>query len=55
MRRARDELAVRLRDLGGPYRADAISLKDEVVRTIRGYFSEELGKRPLVVPHVVEV
>jgi len=55
MRRARDELAARLRYLGGPYRADAISLKDEVVRTIRGYFSEELGKRPLVVPHVVEV
>ena len=55
MRRARDELAARLRDIGGPYRADAISLKDEVVRTIRGYFSEELGKRPLVVPHVVEV
>jgi hypothetical protein len=26
-----------------------------VVRTIRGYFSEELGRRPLVVPHVVEV
>lgn len=55
MRHARDELAARLRYLGGPYRADAISLKDEVVRTIRGYFSEELGKRPLVVPHVVEV
>jgi hypothetical protein len=55
MRRARDELSARLRDIGGPYRADAISLKDEVVRTIRGYFSEELGKRPLVVPHVVEV
>jgi ribonuclease J len=55
MRRARDELAARLRDIGGPYRADAISLKDEVVRIIRGYFSEELGKRPLVVPHVVEV
>jgi ribonuclease J len=55
MRRARDELAARLRYLGGPYRADAITLKDEVVRTIRGYFSEELGKRPLVVPHVVEV
>jgi len=55
MRRVRDELAARLRYIGGPYRADAISLKDEVVRTIRGYFSEELGKRPLVVPHVVEV
>ena len=55
MRRARDELAARLQHIGGPYRAGEISLKDEVVRTIRGYFSDELGKRPLIVPHVVEV
>jgi ribonuclease J len=55
MRRARNELAARLNAIGGPYRAGEISLKDEVVRTVRGYFRDELGKRPLVVPHVVEV
>jgi ribonuclease J len=55
MRRARNELAARLNDIGGPYRAGEIALKDEVVRTVRGYFSDELGKRPLVVAHVVEV
>jgi ribonuclease J len=54
-RRARDELRARLIALGGPYRAHEVQLKDEVVRTVRRYFSEELGKRPLVIPHVVEV
>jgi len=55
MRRARNELAARLKAIGGPYRAGEVTLKEEVVRTVRRYFSDELGKRPLVVPHVVEV
>ena len=55
MRRARNELAARLNAIGGPYRAGEVTLKEEVVRTVRRYFSDELGKRPLVVPHVVEV
>jgi ribonuclease J len=55
MRRARNELAARLKEIGGPYRAGEVTLKEEVVRTVRRYFSDELGKRPLVVPHVVEV
>ena len=31
------------------------ALKEEVIRTVRRYFSDELGRRPIVVPHVVEV
>ena len=55
MRRARNELAARLRQIGGLHRAGEVMLKDEVVRTVRRYFIDEMGKRPLVVPHIVEV
>jgi ribonuclease J len=55
MRRARDELRARLARMGGPYRAGEPELKDEVIRAVRRYFSDELGKRPLVTAHVVEV
>ena len=55
LRRARDELAERLRRIGGPFRADEPRLRDEVVDTVRRYFNDELGKRPLVIPYVTEV
>lgn len=55
MRRARNELAARLHALGGPYQVGEIVLREEIIRTVRRYFSDELGRRPLIVPHVVEV
>ncbi len=55
MRRAKEELTRRLRALGGPLHANEPRLKEEIVRAIRRYFSDELGKRPLVIPYVTEV
>jgi ribonuclease J len=52
MARARVEVAQRLR---GFARTDEASLKDEMVRTLRRYFSDAIGKRPIIVPHVLEV
>ncbi len=52
MARARVEVAQRLR---GFARMDEASLKDEMVRTLRRYFSDAIGKRPIIVPHVMEV
>jgi len=55
LRKAREELASRLREFDRPIRRADVGLKDEVVRTLRRYFSDQLGRRPLIVPHVVEV
>ena len=40
---------------GGPLHANDPRVKEEIVRAIRRYFSDELGKRPLVIPYVTEV
>jgi len=55
MRRAKDELTRRLNALGAPIRANEPRVKEEIVRAVRRYFSDELGKRPLVIPYVTEV
>jgi ribonuclease J len=55
MRRAKEELSRRLNALDGPLHANEPRLKEEIVRAIRRYFSDELGKRPLVIPYVTEV
>ena len=55
MRRAKEEVTRRLGVLGGSLHANDPRLKEEIVRAIRRYFSEELGKRPLVIPYVTEV
>jgi ribonuclease J len=55
MRRAKEELTRRLNALGGPLHANDSRLKEEIVRAIRRYFSDELGRRPLVIPYVTEV
>jgi len=55
MREARAELEQRLRTMRGRLRAGDPALDDEIVRTVKRYFGETLGKRPLVVPHVMEV
>ena len=55
MRRAKEELTRRLSARGGPLLANDPRVKEEIVRAIRRYFSDELGKRPLVIPYVTEV
>jgi len=55
MRRAKEELTRRLSALGAPLHANEPRVKEEIVRAIRRYFSDELGKRPLVIPYVTEV
>jgi len=55
MTRAKTELALRLRGLNGDLRAHSERIKDEMVRMLRRYFSDEIGKRPIVVPYVLEV
>ena len=54
-RRAEQELAARLRQLNGSLSRDEYRLADELTRVVRHYFSDELGRRPLVIPQVVEV
>jgi ribonuclease J len=55
MRRAKEEVTRRLGTLGGKLRANEPRVKEEIVRALRNYFSDELGKRPLVIPYVTEV
>ncbi len=55
IRRAREELAARLLQYRGPFTAGDIALKEEITRAVRRYFSDEIDKRPVVIPVVVEV
>ena len=55
IRRARAQLAERLNRVEGPFSAEGTMLREEIVHTLRNYFSHALGKRPLIVPHVMEV
>jgi ribonuclease J len=51
---AKHDLMERLRHLNG-YSRDGSSLREEITRSLRRYFAEVLGKRPLIVPCVMEV
>jgi ribonuclease J len=53
--RARTEVMERLRVLSGFDHNDGSRLRDEMVRTLRRYFSDTIGKRPIIVPYVMEV
>jgi ribonuclease J len=55
IRRARAQLAERLNRVEGPFSAEGTMLRAEIVHTLRNYFSHALGKRPLIVPHIMEV
>jgi ribonuclease J len=55
IRRARAQLAERLNRVEGPISAEGTVLRAEIVHTLRNYFSHALGKRPLIVPHIMEV
>jgi ribonuclease J len=54
MARARDELR---RSLAGglAYRRPERELKEEVVRALRAYFAEEVGRTPVILPWVAEL
>lgn len=56
MARARAELAARIRGFGGGRaEPDATRLKEEMVRALRRYFMDAINRRPVIVPHVLEV
>jgi ribonuclease J len=55
LRRARAHLAERLGRIDRPFSVNGAFLRDEIVRTLRGYFDHALGRRPLIVPHILEV
>jgi ribonuclease J len=53
--RARAEVSGRLRALNGLARSDQRRLRDEMTRTLRRCLNTSGGRRPLIVPHVLEV
>jgi len=55
MNRARSEVIERLRVLNDYGRSDGAQIRDEMVRALRRYFSNSIGKRPIILPHVMEV
>lgn len=53
--RARAEVSGRLKALNGYVRFDQGRIRDEMTRALRHYFSSANGRRPLIVPYVMEV
>jgi ribonuclease J len=53
--RGREEVQHRLGAIPRPYHPDDARIKDEVVRTLRHYFIQKVGKRPFIMVHVMEV
>jgi ribonuclease J len=53
--RGREEVKRRLDAIPRPYHPDDARIKDEVVRTLRNYFIHNVGKRPFIIVHVMEV
>ncbi len=55
LRRGREEVRQRLDAIPRPHHPDDARIKDEVVRTLRHYFIRNVGKRPFIMVHVMEV
>jgi ribonuclease J len=53
--RGREEVQQRLGAIPRPYHPDDARIKEEVVRTLRHYFIQKVGKRPFIMVHVMEV
>jgi ribonuclease J len=53
--RARAEVTERLRGWSGFARGDDARLKHEMTQTLRRYFRDTIGRRPIIVPYVMEV
>jgi ribonuclease J len=52
---ARAEVIQRLHEINGFAGRDGIRVRDEMARALRRYFSDAIGKRPIIVPYVMEV
>jgi ribonuclease J len=55
MMRASGEVLARLKILDAHGRSDGTQIREEMVRALRRYFSSSIGKRPIIVPYVMEV
>lgn len=55
LRRGCEQVRERLDAIPRPYHPDDARIKDEVVRTLRNYFIHNVGKRPFIMVHVMEV
>jgi ribonuclease J len=53
--RAREELRRSLEERLAGHRRPERELKEEVVRTLRAYFAEEVGRTPVILPWVAEL
>ena len=53
--RAKAEVRDRLRSLNGTLRHNDEEVRHEMTRALRRYFSDTTGRRPLIVPYVMEV
>ena len=55
LNRAREELRRSLEERLAGHRRQGRELKEEVVRALRAYFAEEVGRTPVILPWVVEL
>jgi ribonuclease J len=55
LQRGREEVRQRLDAIPRPYHPDDARIKEEVVRTLRHYFNHNVGRRPFIMVHVMEV
>ncbi|HLX38879.1 MAG TPA: ribonuclease J, partial [Candidatus Binataceae bacterium] len=55
LRRGREEVRMRLDLIPRPHHPDDARIKDEVVHTLRHFFIRNVGKRPFIMVHVMEV
>jgi len=55
LKRGREEVRHRLDAIPRPYHPDDARIKDEVIHTLRHYFIHNVGKRPFIMVHVMEV
>jgi ribonuclease J len=53
--RAKAEVRDRLRGLNGSLRHNDAQVRHEMTRALRRYFRDTTGRRPLIVPYVMEV
>jgi ribonuclease J len=55
IRQARTELAARLALFEGPSRVVVTEMRADIVRSLREFFQDAIGRRPRIIAHVMEV
>jgi ribonuclease J len=55
LQHGREQVRQRLDAIPRPYHPDDARIKEQVVRTLRHYFIQNVGKRPFIMVHVMEV